>query len=207
MGYEIQLHLVQKMATYPQFETLLHCADPKDVMRAKRSVLSIFSLCAKAFLSAAVVIAINAAFNGSLRLSAVWAALPDISLRWLAIFPALLFLNVIREYHDDIYIFGLHGITQHQGRLSLNKRVPHVKYSDIQSLRVRQDPWGRVFNYGDVDLDTAADAGVEMIIEGVSSPIELSKLIDRLRLYSLRTGMADHETEVETVTDILRSRS
>lgn len=161
------------------------------MMRVKRSFCSIFSLCAKVIASALLVVLINLIFDGAIRLSFLWPVLPDISLRWLGIFPALLLLNTLREYHDDIYIFGLHGITQHQGRLSLTKRVPHVKYSDILSLKVRQDPWGRIFNYGDLDLDTAAEAGVEIVVEGIDSPDELCRLVESLRLYSLKHGMAD----------------
>lgn len=179
------------MATYPPFQTLLNCPDPKDVMRVKRSFCSIFSLCAEVFISATIIVLLNIAFDGVAKLSMIWSVLPDISLRWLGFFPALLLLNAFREYHDDLYIFGLHGVTEHQGRLSLTKRVPHVKYSDILSLRVRQDVWGRIFNYGDLDLDTAAEAEVEIVIEGVSSPDELCKLVEKLRLHSLRHGMAD----------------
>lgn len=184
------------MATYPTFESLLRAPDSKNLLRVKRGLRSIFSMCAWVFITFVLVAVTNIAFDGVAQLSRFSPGLPDISLRWLALIPALLLLNVLREYHDDVYVFGLHGITQYQGRLSLSKRVPHVKYADILSLRVRQDPWGRILNYGDIDLDTAADAGVEMIIEGVPNPDELSKLVERLRLYSLRTGMAEpHQSE------------
>lgn len=179
------------MSTYPDYQSLLECPDSNDVMRIKRSIASILSLCAKVFISVVIVITIDLIFGGEIKLSLVWSSLPDISLRWLAILPALLFLNVVREYHDDIYIFGMHGITQHQGRLSLNKRVPYVKYSDILSLKLRQDPWGRIFNYGNIELDTAAEAGVELTIEGISSPDELFRLVEQLRLHSTKAGMVD----------------
>ena len=190
------------MSTYPPFDELLRSPDSKDVLRAKRSVLSILSQCAKVFLSTALVVAINAAFDGVARLSLIFSILPDISLRWLGVLPAFLLLNAIREYHDDLYVFGLHGVTEYQGRLSLNKRVPHVKYSDILSLRVHQDPWGRIFNYGNIDLDTAADTGVEIVVEGVSSPDELCRLVERLRLHSIRSGMADEIAQESNKLDI-----
>lgn len=182
------------MSTYPDYQSLLESPDSNDVMRIKRSVASILSLCAKVFISILLVVLINLAFGGVVRLSLLWSALPDISLRWLALLPALLLLNAVREYHDDIYIFGIHGITQHQGRLSLTKRVPYVKYSDILSLKLRQDPWGRIFNYGNIELDTAAEDGVELTIEGISSPNELFKLVEQLRLHSTKAGMVDQNT-------------
>ena len=179
------------MSAYPTYESLLRSANPKEVLHVKRSISSILSLCAGVFISILVVLAINLFFGGVLELSAFSPNYPDISLRWLGIVPALLLLNVLRAYHNDLYVFGLHGVTQYQGRLSLNKRVPYVKYSDILSLKVRQDPWGRVLNYGDIDLDTAADAGVEMVVAGVSNPDELSRLVEQLRLNSFKTGMVD----------------
>lgn len=195
------------MSAYPPFDSLLRSPDPKNVLQAKRSFLSILSQCAKVFIATVIVVIINAAFDGVAPFSLIYSGLPDISLRWLGIVPALLLLNAIREYHDDLYIFGLHGVTEYQGRLSLTKRVPHIKYSDILSLRVRQDPWGRIFNYGDIDLDTAADAGVEIIIEGIYSPDELCLLIEKLRRHSFKTGMADNisisdqEELADTVVD------
>jgi hypothetical protein len=51
---------------------------------------------------------------------------------------------------------------------------------------VKQDIWGRIFNYGSVDVSTAAQTENELIIDGVLHPWELAMLIDRIRSRSYR---------------------
>lgn len=178
---------------YPSFDEVLDAPDPERVFEVHRSLRSIISHFLLFLISVVVVYVINVAF----------AELPSVvrlvlmSPRWLAIIPAALLLNIIRIHHDDLYIFSLKGVTHYEGRLSLSSSVPYVKYADIRSLRVRQGVWGRVFGYGDLDLDTAANNDVELSISGIIAPQELQELIEELRHHNLTT-LLEKEKSQET---------
>ncbi len=166
---------------YPSFKDLQNAGNKEELFRAHRSLRSELSTVAKIVISGLLILFLNVFFEGYLRLSSVIEGVPDISLRWLALVPAFYGLSLLRGYYDVVYVFGTEGVKQYKGRLSLNKKVPYVKYHDVLALRVHMDPWGRIFNYGDIDLDTAANDDIEMIIEGVANPQELANLLEDLR--------------------------
>jgi hypothetical protein len=167
------------MSHYPPLEEILAFGREDELFRVYRSVRAACSEIAVIIFTALIAIALNVYFEGYLILSQ-WG-LPDISLRWLALIPTFYVLSFLRGQFDTVYIFGSHGVAEHKGRLSLNKTVPYVKYADILALRVHQDPWGRALNYGSIDLDTSAEATVEMVIDGIVAPKELGMLLDELR--------------------------
>jgi hypothetical protein len=68
-----------------------------------------------------------------------------------------------------------------------------VKYCDVRAISVKQDIWGRIFNYGAVDVSTAAQTENELIIEGVVDPWELAMLIDQIRSRSQRIQRGQQE--------------
>jgi hypothetical protein len=59
-----------------------------------------------------------------------------------------------------------------------------VKYIDIRGIRVNQSIWGRIFNYGDVLIGTAAQDESEIILAAVDSPDELSQVLEDARTYN-----------------------
>lgn len=108
-----------------------------------------------------------------------------LSPRLIAIIPLLILLELLRRLHNDLYIFGMHRLTHLRGRLSFSYNVPVIKYADIRAINVMQDFWGRVFNYGDIAIGTAAHDGNELVISGVNAPVELATLLDQLRSQSM----------------------
>jgi hypothetical protein len=107
-----------------------------------------------------------------------------ISPRWLGFIPAVFLLEIFRRRHDDLYTFAENRIMHRAGRLSLNYRVPSVQYTDIRSIRVVQSIWGRMLGYGNVELGTAAQEGVELTLEGVLAPQDIADLLDGLRAHA-----------------------
>lgn len=165
---------------YPTLEELLPAEDKTkllEVRRAFRSNIVPFSFLGLCLLT---VIAVFVNYPDA-RFPESIPALGGASLRWLAVIPAVILLEIIRRYHDDLYIFGLEKVTHYEGRLSLNSSVPSLKYSDIKAIQVEQTIPGRLLNFGNVLLDSAAQDGAELVISGVLSPLELAKLIERLR--------------------------
>ena len=102
--------------------------------------------------------------------------------RLILYLPAILVaLNVLRLILDDLYQFEDQQIRKIDGRLSLRYKIPLVKYRDIRAISVSQSIFGRLLDYGDVSVGTAAESGQEMVLAGVRDPITLAAIIDDLR--------------------------
>lgn len=175
------------MATYPSFETILSGPDKNNLLHVKRSIRSVLPLVFW--------------FLGSLAVVYFFCELSEdpnyeflfrwISPRWLGIVPALFLLEILRRRFDDLYVFSDQRVQKFQGRISLSYSVPTVTYIDIRSLSVVQTIWGRILNYGDILIGTAAQADEEMRIAGVLAPNELLNLLDRFRTESTRNNKFD----------------
>lgn len=186
------------MSHYPTLEELLKGENREELLvvkRALRSILSSFALLLLLLGNAAVTIR----WNAGGPLSTTLPVLRSISSYWSLVLPALMLLEIIRKYHNDLYIFGLSNLVQKGGRLSLNYTIPVVKYIDIREMVVRQDIIGRIFNFGSIDLATAGTGGIDLTIRGVIAPTELSVLIEDLRSYNLENPLAEGESASEAL--------
>ncbi len=120
--------------------------------------------------------------------------------RALSIVPAAYLLNIIRIYFNELYVFKAHVICHHNGRLSLNYQMPVVYYSDVREIVVKQGMLGRILNYGDVFVGTAATKGLEVHLKGIYNPRVIEKFIERMRaLRSVHDVMAS-EVEKEVAS-------
>ncbi len=167
------------MPHYPS--TIEFVASEKtEVMRLKRSLVSILGYLFTA-LFALFVTLIMIYFFGSMRIPGDIPILRSLSMYWLLLAPVGVLLEAARQYHDDLYIFEQERITREGGRLSLQMNVPSIQYADIRAIAVVQSIWGRIFHYGDVELNTAAQDLDEVSIEGIRYPDELANLVDNIR--------------------------
>jgi len=164
---------------YPSAKEVLNGGDPSCLLEVHRSLRSILPLVLGFFVSAGTVFLAISWLEDS-----AWTQLPMIryiSPRWLGIIPALFLLELLRRQYDDLYIFSESRIQHKAGRLSLNYRVPSIKFVDIRSIRVVQSVWGRILGYGNIELGTSAQADSELLLIGIVAPRELADLIDDLR--------------------------
>lgn len=186
------------MSIYPEWDALTAKIQEVDsstesvleVQRSLRSILSNLILC---FVTALIVILINFSYH-TWDWPRSFPILRNASPIWLAIIPLGILIESIRRYHDDLYVFGVERLTHRAGRLSLRYQVPKIKYSDIRAITVYQDLLGRLFDYGDIEIGTAAQEGSEIVIEGVRDPEGLSALIDNLRQYNITNVAAEDIT-------------
>ncbi len=170
---------------YPKLETLTQGADPANLFETRRAFRSNLVPISILVLSIAAVVALLIAFPES-GLPQSLPVIGGLSMRWISLVPAVVLLEILRRYHDDLYVFGLEKINHYEGRLSLNSSVPSLKYTDIRAVQVEQTIPGRLFNFGNVLLDSAGTDGAELTISGVLSPLELAKLIEEFREASLQ---------------------
>ena len=61
------------------------------------------------------------------------------------------------------------------------RSVSQVRVADIRGMSLRQSLVGRLLNYGDVVVGTAATADAEIVMRSVSSPSKVIDAIDALR--------------------------
>jgi membrane protein YdbS with pleckstrin-like domain len=189
---------------YPSLEELLSSPDRQsflEVRRSLRSILSGFAL----FILSSIAVFILKRSQDFIDLGAINPVLGHIDLAWTAIVPAVILLEIIRRYHDDLYIFKEEQLTHHDGRLSLKFKMPSVRYSHIRCIVINQDIIGRIFDYGDISLGTAAQDEVELTMHGVRSPEELARLIEGLQLFyrqrSEITSSNEERTEPSSIKD------
>jgi len=168
---------------YPDLETLLEGEDQESLLRVRRSVRSVLAGIALFIVTAVLVYILNFYF-GHLRLPTDLPLIRSISLRWLAVIPAGIALELVRRYNDDLYVLGVEVITHYEGRLSLNYKVPAIKYAHIRAIAVDQSILARIFDYGTIALGTAAQEGSELSMYSVRAPRELAALIEELQRYN-----------------------
>lgn len=165
---------------YPTAEEVLSGDDRSCLFQAKRSLRSILPLIFGFFFSALCVYYVILRLEDSQWLLTL-PLIKHISPRWLGLIPAFFLLELLRRQYDDLYIFSDNRIQHKAGRLSLNYRVPSIKFVDIRSIRVIQSVWGRILGYGDVELGTSAQSETELSLLGMLAPRELAQLIDDIR--------------------------
>jgi uncharacterized membrane protein YdbT with pleckstrin-like domain len=83
-----------------------------------------------------------------------------------------LWKDFIRRAND--YVLTNHRLIQESGILS--RRSIDSRLDKINNVEYRQTLWGRVLNYGDVEIDTASDAGIS-VFRNVSHPLQLRNTI------------------------------
>ncbi len=168
------------MSVYPAVKELLELGSNERLLEVRRSLRSVLSNFAVFAVAVGVLYALIY-FAGD-RQGHIWIPfIGELSVRWFAILPALVLVEIVRKYHDDLYIITLGRTTHYEGRLSLTSKVPSVKHEDIRSIVVNQDIVARIFNYGDVLISSAAQSGVELTMSGVRAPRELADILDNLR--------------------------
>ena len=62
----------------------------------------------------------------------------------------------------------------------MRSQRPIMNYEHIVMVAIDQDIMGRLFDYGDVELSSAAEDISELVIKGVRHPRELADIIEAL---------------------------
>jgi len=112
----------------------------------------------------------------SLSLSTVVLKLPLFGLLPISIWFFLLF-----KIYNVRYSADSRGLESVLGVLSLNQRIIRVRYEDIRSIETDQTLLERLLDVGDVEIGTAATAGIELNLEGVATPKEVQDMIQAER--------------------------
>lgn len=115
--------------------------------------------------------------------SPVWAGywivfLLALLLIWTFIFPILLIGFVVLHKKSSKYVVTDKRVAARVGIISENFKSSTFKH--ITSLKVRQGLIGRIFNYGDLIIDTAGSGtDVEFRWGHIQNPIKVKNLIEQ----------------------------
>jgi uncharacterized membrane protein YdbT with pleckstrin-like domain len=85
---------------------------------------------------------------------------------------AFLWKDFVRRAND--YVLTNHRLIQEAGILS--RRSIDSRLDKINNVEYRQTLWGRLLNYGDVEIDTASDAGIS-VFRNISHPLQFRNAI------------------------------
>lgn len=129
----------------------------------------------RAVLAAAVLGYMTFIFSPDLEISF------EISMSFLWFIPLIILANAAIKIYDLSYYMDSDGVTSVKGVLSLFRHKSSIRYEDIRSLEVTQTIMGRILGFGTVEIGTAASAGIEITLEGVSEPLNLLKQIENCR--------------------------
>lgn len=179
------------MTSYPTLDQLIQSGKRQKLLVVRRSLRSLIWHFLTGFVAIWLVYKLNFQFD-----------LP--ALRWLGFLPGVVFLEIVRQYYNDLYVLGMHQITNYHGRISFSYNVPVVKYVHLRSISVKQSILGRIIGYGDILMETAAHEGSELRIHGVADPVHLATLLEELRNRSRRTtdtDLADSESDEGQASD------
>ncbi|MCB0310706.1 MAG: PH domain-containing protein [Bdellovibrionales bacterium] len=111
---------------------------------------------------------------------------------WFLPFGAL--LDAVFQIYNVRYVIDSRSIEVRTGVLSLKQIITRVRYVDIRSIESDQTLVQRALDIGDLQIGTAATAGVEIVMRGIDAPNEVREVIQRerdRRLEIMRTVKVD----------------
>lgn len=85
---------------------------------------------------------------------------------------------VIRRFRHQ-YTISADTVESREGILARN--TVQILCSDIRALVVNQNVFGRLLNYGDLEISSAADAGIKVAFKGVPRPYNIRDIVLHLR--------------------------
>ncbi len=91
--------------------------------------------------------------------------------------PLYILCDLLLKIYDVRYIIDARGIEARVGILSMRQSITRIRFEDIRSVETDQSLVQRLLNVGTVDVATAAVAGIEITMEGISAPHQVREII------------------------------
>jgi uncharacterized membrane protein YdbT with pleckstrin-like domain len=104
-----------------------------------------------------------------------------LSLPIFALMPLVALMYGVGRIYNVRYSVGAEGIESCEGILGINKTVTKVRFEDIRSIETIQNLMGRLLDFGNIEIGTAATGAIEITLHGVASPAEVQRLIQNER--------------------------
>ena len=119
----------------------------------------------------------------------------DLMLPVLWLIPAGALMSLFYRIYNVRYALDDSGIESVVGRLAFRQMRTRIRYEDIRSIETDQTILERILDIGTVEMGTAASAGIEMVLEGVRSPVAIQRLVQEERDERIEAAEQDARPE------------
>ncbi len=105
----------------------------------------------------------------------------DLHLPLFWLLPLGSLLELLYRIYNNRYSIDPTYVEARTGILSLNQQVVRIRYEDIRGVESDQGILGRLLDFGDVQVGTAASSEMEVVFHGIAAPKEVREMIERER--------------------------
>lgn len=95
-----------------------------------------------------------------------------------AVFVYLLAVVIYRHY-SWAYMINGETIESREGLIA--RKVSSIRVRDLRNINVKQSLWQRLLGVGDVEFSSAGGSGIEVSFCGVSDPLQVKSLAQRMQ--------------------------
>ncbi|MBX7139300.1 MAG: PH domain-containing protein [Oligoflexia bacterium] len=118
----------------------------------------------------------------------------SLPLFWLL--PVASLFDLLYRVYNVRYLIDTKFIEARTGVLSLRQNIVRVRYEDVRGIETDQSIMGRMLDFGDVQIGTAASSGMEIIMTGVGAPKEIQEMIQRERDRRVELGKRESRKSI-----------
>ncbi len=96
----------------------------------------------------------------------------------VAVFVYLIAVVIYRRYS---WAYTINGETIESREGLIARKVKSIRVQDLRNINVNQSLWQRLLGVGDVEFSSAGGSGVEVTFRGVSNPLQVKLLAQRMQ--------------------------
>ena len=96
----------------------------------------------------------------------------------VAVFVYLLAVVIYRRYS---WAYTINGETIESREGLIARKVSSIRVRDLRNINVKQSLWQRLMGVGDVEFSSAGGSGIEVSFCGVSDPLQVKSLAQRMQ--------------------------
>ncbi len=96
----------------------------------------------------------------------------------VAVFIYLLAVVIYRRYS---WAYTINGETIESREGLIARKVKSIRIQDLRNINVNQSLWQRILGVGDVEFSSAGGSGIEVSFRGVSDPLQVKSLAQRMQ--------------------------
>ena len=96
----------------------------------------------------------------------------------VAVFVYLVAVLIYRRYS---WAYTIDGETIESREGLIARKVSSIRVRDLRNINVKQTLWQRLLGVGDVEFSSAGGSGIEVSFRGVSDPLQVKSLAQRMQ--------------------------
>jgi uncharacterized membrane protein YdbT with pleckstrin-like domain len=96
----------------------------------------------------------------------------------VAVFVYLLAVVIYRRYS---WAYTIDGETIESREGLIARKVSSIRVRDLRNINMKQSLWQRLMGVGDVEFSSAGGSGIEVSFRGVSDPLQVKSLAQRMQ--------------------------